>query len=332
MAYFFSFVIPVYNRPNEIKELLESFEKQDYQGEYEIVIVEDGSEHTAEKVVKSFKNLPVHYFFKTNSGPGSSRNYGMDRAAGDYFIILDSDCLLPPQYITAAQEALRLEPADFFGGPDAANYTFSPLQKAINYSMTSFLTTGGIRGNKNAPGTFQPRSFNMGISKQAFLKSGGFGTIHPGEDPDLTLRLWKMGFTSRFIASTYVYHKRRISWKSFYNQVRKFGLVRPILNHWHPNSSRLTYWFPTLFTFGMILSILLILSGIIFPVVLLGLYLFSVFIHATLTTRSILIGALSVFAALVQFIGYGIAFAEATIAVRWLKKPPQKHFPYLFFN
>lgn len=332
MAYFFSFIIPVYNRPEEVRELLSSFEGQDFKGEYEIVIVEDGSGLTAEKVVKSFKNLPISYFFKANSGPGPSRNYGMQRANGDYFIILDSDCLLPPTYLTAVHSELEKETVDFFGGPDAAHKDFTLLQKAINYSMTSLLTTGGIRGSKKVAGKFQPRSFNMGISKKAFYASGGFGKIHPGEDPDLTLRLWKLGFNSRFIADAYVYHKRRISWGSFYKQVRKFGLVRPILNVWHPDSARLTYWFPTIFTFGAAMSITLLLFGISSPFLFLLLYLLVLMLDASLKDKSILIGFMAVFATLVQFVGYGLGFAESTLAVRWLKKLPQERFPHLFFD
>ncbi|HEA30268.1 MAG TPA: glycosyltransferase [Leeuwenhoekiella sp.] len=332
MAYFFSFIIPVYNRPEEVRELLTSFEQQDYKGDYEIVIVEDGSSLTAENVVKSFKNLPISYFFKTNSGPGPSRNYGMQRAQGTYFIILDSDCLLPPEYLSAVYRELNREPVDFFGGSDAAHSGFTPLQKAINYSMTALLTTGGIRGKKKSTGKFQPRSFNMGISKAAFVASGGFGNIHPGEDPDLSLRLWKLGFNSRFIAAAYVYHKRRISWNSFYKQVRKFGLVRPILNVWHPDSARLTYWFPTMFIFGAALSIILLFYGIIWPGFILVVYLFILTADATLKNKSILIGGMSVFATLVQFVGYGLGFAEATLAVGWRKKLPQERFPYLFFD
>ena len=332
MAYFFSFIIPVYNRPEEVKELLSSFERQDFKGEYEIVIVEDGSSLTAKKVVESFNNLPIKYFFKVNSGPGSSRNYGMLRAKGDYFVILDSDCLLPSTYLTAVHVELEKEPVEFFGGPDAAHEDFTSLQKAINYSMTSFLTTGGIRGNKKTAGKFQPRSFNMGISKEAFNASGGFGKIHPGEDPDLTLRLWKLGFNSRFIADAFVYHKRRISWSSFYKQVRKFGLVRPILNVWHPDSARLTYWFPTIFTFGAAVSIALLLFGISFPFLFLLMYLLILMLDASLKSKNIWIGFMAVFATLVQFVGYGLGFAESTLEVHWLKKLPQERFPYLFFN
>lgn len=166
---------------------------------------------------------------------------------GDYYIILDSDCILPPGYLKAVDDSLGKEFVHCFGGPDAAHESFSVVQKAINYAMTSFLTTGGIRGNKKSVGKFQPRSFNMGISKEAFEATNGFGFIHPGEDPDLTFRIWKEGYQTKLIPEAYVFHKRRIDWKKFFTQVHKFGKVRPILNKWHPATAKITYWFPTMF-------------------------------------------------------------------------------------
>lgn len=332
MSYFFSFIIPVYNRPDEVRELLNSFTNQDFKEDYEIVLVEDGSSVPAEDVVREFPGLPVSYFFKQNSGPGPSRNYGMQHARGNYFIILDSDCLLPSHYLTTVQQVLDQNPVDFYGGPDAAHDDFSSLQKAINYSMTSVLTTGGIRGKKKAATRFQPRSFNMGMSKEAFEASDGFGKIHPGEDPDLTLRLWQLGFNSRFIKDAYVYHKRRISWKLFYKQVRKFGLVRPILNLWHPGSAKIVFWLPTLFTLGAIFSLLLWIVGIVFPVLFLLSYLVLIGIHASIKTSSVKIGGMAILACLIQLTGYGVAFLESTIAISWQKKLPQKHFPHLFFD
>ena len=327
-----SFIIPVYNRPEEIRELLASFEEQSYTVDYEIVIVEDGSQFTAEDEVKVFSRLPISYYFKENSGPGDSRNYGMQRAKGDYFIILDSDCILPPHYIEAVQKNLQEKPIDFFGGADAAHANFSDLQKAINYSMTSFLTTGGIRGSDRGRKDFQPRSFNMGLSKEAFLASGGFGDIHPGEDPDLTLRLWKLGFRSRFMPEAFVYHKRRISWGLFYKQVRKFGLVRPILNKWHPASVKITYWFPSLFVLGVLVAFVLLFAGVALPFLVLTFYLIVVCMDASVREKSFKIGIMAVLATAVQFIGYGFAFLESTVAVRWLKQLPRKRYPQLFFD
>tara|TARA_Y100000815_G_scaffold233094_1_gene224374 strand:+ start:433 stop:1431 length:999 start_codon:yes stop_codon:yes gene_type:complete len=332
MSLSLSFIIPVYNRPDEVRELLESFRQQTYTGDYEIVLVEDGSSIDSREVVSQFSDLPVVYFYKENSGPGPSRNYGMAKARGNYFIILDSDCLLPPEYLEIVIKSLETSYIDFFGGPDAAHKDFSLLQKAINYSMTSVLTTGGIRGNKASGSSFQPRSFNMGISKAAFEASGGFGKIHPGEDPDLTIRLWNLGFKSTLIPEAFVYHKRRISWKKFYQQVRKFGLVRPILNSWHPKTAKVTYWFPALFLCFAIFSLFTAVFGFFLPIFLVLIYLLLIFFHSSFKNKSLIIGVYSVFATLVQFIGYGLGFLESTFAVNWLKKLPQKRFPHLFFD
>ena len=190
----FSFIIPVYNRPDEIEELLQSMTYFDYEASFEVVIVEDGSSIPCERIVEKYKNtLQISYYFKSNSGPGNSRNFGMQKAKGDYFIILDSDCILPKEYLTVVSQSLQNHYVDCFGGPDKALATFSNIQKAINFSMTSFLTTGGIRGGSEKVDKFQPRSFNMGLSKNAFEISKGFGNIHPGEDPDLSIRLWELG-------------------------------------------------------------------------------------------------------------------------------------------
>ena len=231
----FSIIIPVYNRPDEIKELLESLLVSDFKEKYEIVIVEDGSVITCKEEVEKYSNLlNVSYHYKENSGPGDSRNYGMKVAKGDYFIIFDSDCIIPKQYLSEVAKELSVNYVDCFGGSDAALDSFSDIQKAINFAMTSFLTTGGIRGGSEKLSKFQPRSFNMGISKKAFEASNGFGNIHPGEDPDLSIRLWKLGFETRLFPKAYVYHKRRIDWDKFSIQVTKFGKARPILDSWYP--------------------------------------------------------------------------------------------------
>lgn len=328
----FSFVIPVYNRPQEILELLESMDQLKYSNPFEIVIVEDGSTLTSEEVVEKFQEkLAISYYKKPNSGPGDTRNYGMRKAKGNYFIILDSDCLLPPEYLLEVEKFLNQEFVHFFGGPDAAHESFTSLQKAINYVMTSFLTTGGIRGGKKQLQRFEPRSFNMGISKEAFLATGGFGKIHPGEDPDLTQRLWKKGFQSAFIPKAYVYHKRRISWSKFYQQVRKFGLVRPILNLYHPDSAKITFWFPALFVFGFVVSIILGTFNFIFLIPVL-LYLLAVLVDSTLKNSSFKIGIYSVFALFIQFFGYGLAFLNSFFKIHILRKDPKEAFPNLFFK
>lgn len=329
----YSFIIPVYNRPEEIKELLESFRKQDTEIAYEIVIIEDGSTLPSEEVINGYKEyLDISYYKKANSGPGDSRNYGMSRAKGTYFIILDSDCILPAQYVRLMDENLSRDYVDCFGGPDAADNSFSVIQKAINYVMTSFLTTGGIRGGKQQVDKFQPRSFNMGLSKKAFEASNGFGDIHPGEDPDLVLRLWELGFKTRLLPEAFVYHKRRISWSKFYTQVHKFGLVRPILNKWHPGSAKITYWFPTLFIVGILTSLVVALFGIKTLLVVLLLYCGVLFLHSSWLNKSIYVGILSVYAMIIQFYGYGTGFLKSTILINWLGKLPRKRFPQLFFK
>lgn len=330
---YFSIIIPVYNRPDEIKELLESLLICDYHKEYEIVIVEDGSSIPCKNEVNSFKDkLNISYYFKENSGPGDSRNYGMKRAKGDYFIIFDSDCIIPKQYLTNVENELTLNYVDCYGGSDAALESFSDVQKAINFAMTSFLTTGGIRGGSEKISKFQPRSFNMGISKKAFEASHGFGTIHPGEDPDLSIRLWKLGFETKLFTKAFVYHKRRIDWNKFYLQVSKFGKARPILNSWHPEYSKLTFLFPTFYTVAFFISVLLFLFGIQFPLVFFTIYYLVLFILASIQLKSFKIAYLTVIAVNIQFFGYGIGFLKSYLKIILLKQKPEEAFPELFFN
>ena len=329
----FSFIIPVYNRPDEVEELLISFKALKGDLPFEIVIVEDGSQLDCKSVIAQFEDdLDISYYFKPNSGPGDSRNYGMQKAKGNYFIILDSDCLLPSQYLVTVNSYLSSNYVDCFGGPDAAHASFSNLQKAINFAMTSFITTGGIRGGKASHKTFQPRSFNMGLSKKAFLESGGFGRIHPGEDPDLSIRLNNLGYKTVLISDAFVYHKRRVSWKTFYNQVHKFGLVRPVLNRWHPKTKKLTYWFPTVFSLGFVISIVLFFLNFIWPLLLYGVYVLLAFILALLSTKNLSVAIQSILAIFIQFVGYGYGFLKSTFAISVLKKNPQKRFPKLFFK
>ncbi|WP_417875744.1 glycosyltransferase [Winogradskyella sediminis] len=328
----FSFIIPVFNRPNEIRELLESFLNLKGQYVYEIVIVEDGSNDTSETVIKDYETqLNISYYSKPNTGPGDSRNFGMQKANGNYFIILDSDILLPPNYLTAVETFLNTSYYDCFGGPDAAHSSFSNLQKAINFAMTSFITTGGIRGGKQQVENFQPRSFNMGLSKKAFLASSGFGKIHPGEDPDLSLRLHQLGFKTTLIESAFVYHKRRISWSKFYKQVYRFGMVRPILNQWHPDSKSIVYWFPTVFSLGCIVSILLAIFQINLLLYVYGFYFALAFILALITNRNLAVAVQALWAIGIQFFGYGYGFLKSTFNLLILGRDPKEAFPELFF-
>src|SRR5690606_15815309 len=218
------------------------------------------------------------------------------------------------------------------GGPDTADASFTPIQKAINHAMTSLLTTGGIRGGKNSVGRFQPRSFNMGLSREVFEKVGGFGRIHPGEDPDLTFRIWKAGYASRLFPEAFVYHKRRIDWGKFHTQVKKFGMVRPILNRWHPGTAKPTYWFPTLFIMGLIGAIILGALGIWLPLWIYASYFFLLLLDAWERNRDIKVAFLALFAALAQFYGYGLGFLKSTIFLTFSRKDPQELFPKLFFK
>ena len=329
----YSFIIPVYNRPDEVDELLASFKTMETQLDYEIVIIEDGSTYTSKHIVERYNSyLNISYFFKENTGPGDSRNFGMQHAKGNYFIILDSDVIMPSTYLNEVDKSLNANYVDCFGGPDAAHHSFSDVQKAINFAMTSFITTGGIRGNIKAVDKFQPRSFNMGISKKAFKASKGFGRIHPGEDPDLSIRLWNLGFKTKLIPTAVVYHKRRISWRKFQQQVRKFGLVRPILNSWHPSTKKLTYWFPSIFIIGFIGAVLFALLGVKWPILAYGLYFLIAFLSALFTTKSIKVTLMALWAICIQFMGYGLGFLESTFAIRILNKDPETHFPKLFFK
>jgi len=329
----FSLIIPVYNRPDEIDELLESLCRQTYKGEFETVIVEDGSVLPCSEVIKKHsEKLFISYYFKSNSGPGDSRNFGMDNARGDYFIILDSDCILPPDYLENIHNNLSAQFTDCFGGPDNALPSFSNVQKAINFAMTSVITTGGVRGASEKISKFQPRSFNMGLSKNAYIATGGFGNIHPGEDPDLSIRLWKLGYKTTLFTNAFVYHKRRIDWQKFYVQVNKFGKARPILDLWHPEYKKITFLFPSLFITGFTLSVVFMLAGVFFPIYLYLLYFLAVFLLSIAKDNNLVIGFFSVAAVFIQFYGYGMGYIRSLIAVHLLKNKPETAFPELFFK
>uniref|UniRef100_UPI00404B09E9 glycosyltransferase n=1 Tax=Flavobacterium sp. TaxID=239 RepID=UPI00404B09E9 len=329
----FSIIVPVFNRPDEINELLQSLTQQTYHKDFEVVIIEDGSTETCAHLIPSFASiLSISYIEKPNSGPGDSRNFGMRKAKGDYFIIFDSDCLIPPTYLETVDAYLQNKTIDCFGGPDAASESFTDLQKAINHVMTSFLTTGGVRGKNETVGKFQPRSFNMGISKRAFVASGGFGTIHPGEDPDLVFRLWDLGFDTILIKNAFVYHKRRISWKKFYQQVHKFGKVRPILNHWHPSYKKWSFYLPMLWLFFLVFSVIMAFLQVYEPLILILIHMLAVFMEALLKTKKLKIAYLSLLAMLIQFSAYAIGFMKTLINVQFFGKNPKETNPELFFD
>ena len=308
----FSIIIPVYNRPNEIEELLESLTKQDFSNNFEVLIIEDGSTEKSNLIVEKYKaQLNLKYFFKENNGAGASRNFGMQKASGNYFIILDSDVIIPSQYLVEVKKALENNFTDAFGGPDAAHKSFTSLQKAINYSMTSVLTTGGIRGKKQAVGKFQPRSFNLGLSKEAFKKTQGFSKMKNGEDIDLTFRLWKNGFKTQLIEKAFVYHKRRSTIQQFFNQTFGFGTARPILNKKYPETAKLTYWFPSLFIIGIDISIILAIFGYPELLYFYGCYFLLIFLDSLFQNKNLYVAFLSMFTSLTQFLGYGLGFLES---------------------
>lgn len=329
----FSLIIPVYNRPDEVDELLESLTQQDYTGNFEVVIIEDGSTLRCDDVVRKYAGkLHLAYCFKENSGPGDSRNYGMKKAKGDYFIIFDSDCIIPPNYLTEVSKALVANYVDCFGGPDKALDSFSDIQKAINFAMTSFLTTGGIRGGSEKIDKFQPRSFNMGLSRKAFEASNGFGNIHPGEDPDLSIRLWNLGFETRLFSKAFVYHKRRIDWEKFTIQVNKFGKARPILNSWYPQYNKLTFFFPSVFMIGFAFALVLLVFNFDLLLQLYFGYFLALFLVSTYQNKSFKIGMLSIKAVWKQFYGYGTGFLESFVKIIILNQKPEEAFPELFFK
>lgn len=306
----YSVIIPVYNRPDEVDELLQSLTlQQDHH--FEVIVVEDGSTIPCKEVVDKYNDrLTINYFFKPNSGPGQTRNYGAERSKGDYFIFLDSDCIIPEAYFTAINKELAYQPADAFGGPDCAHTSFTNIQKAINYSMTSFFTTGGIRGGKKKMDKFYPRSFNMGIRSEVFNALGGYSKMRFGEDIDLSIRIFSAGYSCRLFPDAWVYHKRRTDFRKFFKQVYNSGIARINLYKKYPNSLKLVHILPAAFTVG--LCILLIL-GSFCPLLLLLilLYILLIWVDASVYYHNIYIGLLSVAASFVQLTGYGTGFLNA---------------------
>lgn len=310
----FSLIIPVFNRPEEINELLESLCTQTVNRHtFEVIVVEDGSQIACKDVCERYNSLlNLHYYSKENSGPGMSRNYGADKAQGDYLIILDSDVVLPENYLKKVSEELERQPADAFGGADRAHPSFTPTQKAISYSMTSFFTTGGIRGGRKKLDKFYPRSFNMGIRKDVYRQLGGFSRMRFGEDIDFSIRIFDAGFRCRLFPEAWVWHKRRTDFRKFFRQVYNSGIARINLHKKHPGSLKAVHLLPALFTLGTIgLGLLSLLLWSVAPLALLAAYILLLFIDASCRNGSIKIGFLSIIAAFVQLMGYGFGFIEA---------------------
>jgi len=307
----FSIIIPVYNRPIEIDELLESLTKQTYSDNFEVIVVEDGSNLKADRIVEKYsKQLNLQYFYKENTGAGLSRNFGMQKATGNYFIVFDSDCIIPPQYLTEVEKALNENFTDSFGGADAAHESFTTIQKAINYSMTSFFTTGGIRGNKKAVDKFQPRSFNLGISKKAFESTNGFSAMKIGEDIDLTFRLWEHKFETQYIENAFVYHKRRSTFQQFFKQTFAFGKGRPFLNRKYPGTAKVTYWFPSIFIILLLISVIGFLFGYHIFVGFFTVYFAVIFLDSLVKNKKISVAVVSILTTFIQFTGYGFGFLK----------------------
>lgn len=309
----YSVVIPVYNRPQELEELLESLTRQTYT-DFDVTIVEDGSTIPSDKIIEKYSDrLTLQYLHKPNSGPGPSRNFGFSQAQGEYFIVFDSDCIIPADYLKKVNNFLAATPLDAWGGPDRGHESFSLLQRAMAYTMSSVLTTGGIRGKKNQATDFQPRSFNMGMTKETFSKTGGFQFDRYAEDIELSIRMKNLGLRVGLIPEAFVFHKRRIDFEQFFKQVSGFGKGRVLVGKAHPGSVKLTHWFPALFLIGLFITpIVLLFNSQLGFLLTLGYsaFLLSVAIGGWINTKSISVSLLCVPSTLVQFCGYGYGFLK----------------------
>ncbi|WP_113925755.1 glycosyltransferase [Cognataquiflexum aquatile] len=320
----FSVIIPVYNRPDEIRELLQSLTTQTFT-DFEVIIVDDGSDNPCKLVAESFREeLQVLYFWIENIAQGFARNFGMNLAKGDYFVLFDSDCIIPSQYFEVLDKAIKTRKLDAHGGPDAAEEGFSNFQKAINYSMTSLLTTGGIRGKLKDPSKYQARGFNMGLSKKAFEATKGFVDPNRGEDIELSIRLKKSGFRLELVEEAFVYHKRKNTWQSFFRQSFSFGQNRINVSRYHRDAVKLVHLMPAVFLVGWVMVIGLMVIGYWIPAfsffltagfLVYGLWILAVFVHSTFINKSPWVGLLSVFTAFGQLSSYG-----AGLVTEWVKK------------
>lgn len=328
-----SIIVAIYNRKDELFELLTSFTQQTDK-EFEIIIVDDGSIIDLKPTIRNFEEiLDIKYFRKDNSGPGLTRNYGAHRAANDWLVFVDSDVIVEKDYIEHIKKDILTISCDAFGGADKAHKGFNLMQKAISYSMTSVFTTGGIRGSKKAVSKFQPRSFNMGVKKAVFEKVGGFSEMRIGEDPDLSMTLWENGFTTAFFDDIAVYHKRRVDFGKFSKQVYQFGCARPILNQRHPNYVKISFAFPTLFLLGYVMGFIeYFMLGKGFILSFYGLYTFLVFFHALLLTKNISIAGMAVISTYIQMFSYGYGFLKSWILLNIFRMKPEDAFPHHYYK
>lgn len=343
----YSIIVPVYNRPDEVDELLESLSRQAFL-DFEVIIVEDGSAIPCKTVCEKYaQKLNLKYYNKENSGPGQSRNYGVERANGEYVIILDSDVVLPDGYLKAVDDELKANPCDAFGGADASHPSFTPVQKAISYSMTSFFTTGGIRGGKKKLDKFYPRSYNMGIRREVYNKLGGFSKMRFGEDIDFSYRIVEAGYRCSLFPTAWVWHKRRTDLRKFFRQVYNSGIARINLEKRHPGTMKLVHLLPMVFTVGVIGLILISMVGRLLmhyddihrwywlcaaPWLPILLYSLLIFIDSSIQNRSIKIGGISIAAAFVQLMGYGFGFLEAWWKRCVMKKDEFQAFEKTFYK
>lgn len=314
----YSVIVPVYNRPDEIDQFLESLTHQKFK-DFEVIIVEDGSENHCEEIVYKYQNqLSVRYYFKENSGQGFSRNFGFEKARGDFFVVFDSDCLIPPDYFENVNRFLSSNPVDCWGGPDKAHTSFTDVQKAISYSMTSFLTTGGIRGRKKHIGTFHPRSFNMGISREVYQKTGGYKITRMGEDIEFSIRIIEYGFSTALINDAYVYHKRRTDLKQFYKQLHFFGRARINIHRFFPDELKTVHFLPVLFLIGILVGLILFPISFYLASMILSTYLFYgllLFIDCYKEGKSFQVSVLATLAGYIQLIAYAIGFLKELLAL-----------------
>ena len=319
----YSVIVPVYNRPEELGELLESLTKQTYP-DFEVLIVEDGSTKRSESVYEQYvSRLRIQYFYKPNTGPGPSRNFGFEHAKGEYFVVFDSDCILPSDYFSIVTSYLAQHPLDAWGGPDRGHESFSSLQQAMAYTMSSVLTTGGIRGGKNQANKFQPRSFNMGISRKVWEATGGFKFDRLAEDIELSIRIRKAGFKIGLIAEAFVYHKRRSTFKSFFRQVFRFGAARINIFKRHRRELKITHILPSAFVlflvFGLVGSFISTSIMKLF-LAMIGSYCAILMVHSTISNKSYKVGLLSVIASILQLTGYGCGLMANAFAVFILRR------------
>ncbi|MBL6448030.1 glycosyltransferase [Fulvivirga sp. 29W222] len=307
----YSVIIPVYNRPDEVDELLESLTRQTY-NHFEVLVVEDGSSKRCDGIVEKYTNkLRLTYFYKPNSGQGFSRNFGFEKAKGDFLVVFDSDCIIPDHYFETVEKYLDKHQLDAYGGPDRAHDSFTPTQKAISYSMTSVFTTGGIRGGKKRVGAFHPRSFNMGISKEVYQKTKGYKITRMGEDIEFSIRIIELGFKTGLIEDAYVYHKRRTSLSQFYKQLHFFGRARINISRFYPDEIKLVHMLPVVFTLGFFLMwVLPVVSPVLFFIAFTVFISFFglIFFDAFAKEKSLQVAALSVGAAFTQLFAYGVGF------------------------